>query len=117
LSIAIGSPNRIGADGMALWYVKDRAQAGPVYGGPDKWEGLGIFFDTFDNDNKVMFTVKNDFASAITQLFMLCTMMALFRLILVQTANNMLSVRALHRSDKSTQTPKTNGPSLKCLTD
>lgn len=37
-------------DGMALWLTKQRAQQGPVFGSADKFEGLGIFFDTYKNN-------------------------------------------------------------------
>lgn len=44
---------RIGADGLAFWYVQDKGDYnGNVFGSSDKWNGLGIFFDSFDNDNK-----------------------------------------------------------------
>lgn len=44
---------RIGADGLAFWYSETKgAYDGPVFGSSDKWVGLGIFFDSFDNDNK-----------------------------------------------------------------
>ncbi|KAJ9593985.1 hypothetical protein L9F63_014626, partial [Diploptera punctata] len=44
---------RIGADGLAFWYTENKgAYDGPVFGSSDKWVGLGIFFDSFDNDNK-----------------------------------------------------------------
>lgn len=44
---------RIGADGLAFWYVENKgAYDGPVFGSSDKWVGLGLFFDSFDNDNK-----------------------------------------------------------------
>lgn len=44
---------RIGADGLAFWYTQNKgAYDGIVYGSSDKWVGLGIFFDSFDNDNK-----------------------------------------------------------------
>jgi len=43
---------RIGADGLALWYTTDRMEDGPVFGSKDKWNGLGVLFDSFDNDNK-----------------------------------------------------------------
>ena len=35
---------------MALWITKQRATAGPVFGSVDKFEGLGIFFDTYKNN-------------------------------------------------------------------
>jgi len=43
---------RIGADGLAFWYTDEPGQDGPVFGSSDRWRGLGIFFDSFDNDNK-----------------------------------------------------------------
>ncbi|XP_046403446.1 protein ERGIC-53 [Ischnura elegans] len=44
---------RIGADGLAFWYTADKGNYdGKVFGSSDKWVGLGIFFDSFDNDNK-----------------------------------------------------------------
>ena len=35
---------------MALWLTKQRAIGGPVFGSTDKFEGLGIFFDTYKNN-------------------------------------------------------------------
>ena len=38
---------------QAFWYVENKgAYDGPVFGSSDKWVGLGVFFDSFDNDNK-----------------------------------------------------------------
>lgn len=34
---------------MAIWLTKQRATKGPVFGFVDKFEGLGIFFDTYKN--------------------------------------------------------------------
>jgi len=36
-------------DGMAIWLTTTRAQPGPVFGSIDKFEGLGLFIDTFPN--------------------------------------------------------------------
>ncbi|CAB4378169.1 hypothetical protein RhiirA1_409752 [Rhizophagus irregularis] len=36
-------------DGMAVWFTSERAKVGPVFGFIDKFEGLGIFFDTYAN--------------------------------------------------------------------
>ncbi|KAF1988060.1 hypothetical protein K402DRAFT_453232 [Aulographum hederae CBS 113979] len=44
-----GSGNLYG-DGFALWVTKERAQQGSVFGFKDKFEGLGIFFDTYKNN-------------------------------------------------------------------
>lgn len=37
-------------DGMAMWLTKQRASPGIVFGHTDKFEGLGIFFDTYKNN-------------------------------------------------------------------
>lgn len=34
---------------MALWITKQRAETGTVFGFTDKFEGLGIFIDTYKN--------------------------------------------------------------------
>ncbi|EPQ55311.1 hypothetical protein GLOTRDRAFT_76675 [Gloeophyllum trabeum ATCC 11539] len=44
-----GESNHLFGDGMAVWLTKDRAQPGPVFGSIDKFEGLGIFLDTYAN--------------------------------------------------------------------
>lgn len=44
-----------GGEGLAFWYARNLGQAGPVYGGPNKWHGLGIFIDTNSGtDQRVM---------------------------------------------------------------
>jgi len=44
---------RIGADGLAFWFTQNKGDYdGEVFGSSDKWVGLGVFFDSFDNDNK-----------------------------------------------------------------
>lgn len=42
-----------GTEGTALWYTKERATSGPVFGSKDRWTGLGIFLDSHDDDHKV----------------------------------------------------------------
>ncbi|XP_068927291.1 protein ERGIC-53-like [Petaurus breviceps papuanus] len=54
---------RLGAEGMAVWYARDRGQTGPALGGPAVWDGIGILFDSFDNDdqnNPVIQVLAND---------------------------------------------------------
>ncbi|KAL6058423.1 Protein ERGIC-53 [Balamuthia mandrillaris] len=41
-----------GADGLGIWYVADTKQVGPAMGNADKWKGLGVILDSFDNDGK-----------------------------------------------------------------
>lgn len=53
LVFRITGRGRIGADGLAFWYTSAKgAYNGTVFGSSDQWQGLGIFFDSFDNDNK-----------------------------------------------------------------
>ncbi|XP_015675280.1 protein ERGIC-53 [Protobothrops mucrosquamatus] len=44
---------RVGADGLAIWYTEGQGLEGPVFGAADNWNGVGIFFDSFDNDAKL----------------------------------------------------------------
>lgn len=49
----VSGRGRIGADGLALWYTSQKGEYnGDVFGSSDSWNGLGVFFDSFDNDNK-----------------------------------------------------------------
>ncbi|XP_315413.4 protein ERGIC-53 [Anopheles gambiae] len=49
----VSGRGRIGADGLAFWYTAEKGSyLGDVFGSSDQWVGLGIFFDSFDNDNK-----------------------------------------------------------------
>ncbi|XP_030048857.1 protein ERGIC-53 isoform X2 [Microcaecilia unicolor] len=55
---------RIGADGLAIWYTSHQGLDGNVFGAADSWNGVGIFFDSFDNDGKknnpVIVVIGND---------------------------------------------------------
>lgn len=46
----ISGKNQLYGDGFAMWITRQRAQSGTVFGGPDKFEGLGIFVDTYKNN-------------------------------------------------------------------
>lgn len=54
--IRISGRGKIGADGMAVWYTTEgaptQADIVPIYGARDKWNGLGIILDSFDNNSK-----------------------------------------------------------------
>ncbi|KAL1915248.1 uncharacterized protein VTP21DRAFT_7524 [Calcarisporiella thermophila] len=47
-----GKGGHLYGDGFAVFLTKQRAQIGPVFGFMDKFEGLGIFFDTYKNSHK-----------------------------------------------------------------
>ena len=53
VTMKISGRNRIGADGMAIWYTEQIGSEGNVFGSNDYWKGLGIFLDSFDNDGQV----------------------------------------------------------------
>lgn len=53
ISFRISGRGRVGADGLAFWFTSEKGDYnGNVFGSSDRWNGLGIFFDSFDNDNK-----------------------------------------------------------------
>ncbi|KNC96134.1 uncharacterized protein SPPG_08521 [Spizellomyces punctatus DAOM BR117] len=47
-SFSVTGRGYIGGEGFAFWYTSRPMQIGPMYGSEDKWEGLGIVFDTAD---------------------------------------------------------------------
>ncbi|RQM06064.1 hypothetical protein DH86_00002374 [Scytalidium sp. 3C] len=46
----IHGSHHLHGDGMAIWLTKQRATPGPVFGSTDRFEGLGIFIDTYKNN-------------------------------------------------------------------
>ncbi|KAJ6086192.1 hypothetical protein N7486_010473 [Penicillium sp. IBT 16267x] len=50
LEFEIHGTGNLHGDGFALWLTKQRATQGPVFGSTDRFEGLGIFFDTYKNN-------------------------------------------------------------------
>nr|CAG4645582.1 EOG090X07L3 [Lynceus sp. MCZ IZ 141354] len=46
-----GKGKELFGDGLAIWYTKDRMEAGPVFGSKDYFHGLGIILDTYSNHN------------------------------------------------------------------
>ncbi|XP_015918177.1 protein ERGIC-53 [Parasteatoda tepidariorum] len=48
----VNGRGRLGADGFAFWYTDNKGVEGPVFGSNDHWNGLGVFFDSFDNDGR-----------------------------------------------------------------
>lgn len=47
---SIAGKGNLHGDGFALWVTKERARPGPVFGHADRFEGLGLFFDTYKNN-------------------------------------------------------------------
>ncbi|KAJ4356492.1 uncharacterized protein N0V89_004526 [Didymosphaeria variabile] len=46
----ISGQGNLYGDGFAMWLTKQRASPGNVFGAADKFEGLGVFFDTYKNN-------------------------------------------------------------------
>lgn len=46
-------PSRLSLIQQAVWFTAEQGLDGPVYGAADQWNGIGVFFDSFDNDGKV----------------------------------------------------------------
>ena len=46
-----GQGKTLFGDGFAVWYTKERGEAGPVLGNRDYFTGLGVFLDTYSNHN------------------------------------------------------------------
>ncbi|XP_077593288.1 lectin, mannose-binding 2-like a isoform X2 [Stigmatopora nigra] len=44
----------LNGDGLAIWYTKERMQSGPVFGNKDNFTGLGVFVDTYPNEEKLL---------------------------------------------------------------
>ncbi|KAK7096012.1 protein ERGIC-53-like isoform X2 [Littorina saxatilis] len=52
VAVRVTGRGRIGADGMAIWFTEQKGTEGNVFGSNDQWKGLGVFLDSFDNDNQ-----------------------------------------------------------------
>ena len=52
LEFKISGEGRVGADGLAFWYARDRMVEGDAFGSKATWTGLAVIVDTFDNDKK-----------------------------------------------------------------
>uniref|UniRef100_A0AAX7UDN3 L-type lectin-like domain-containing protein n=1 Tax=Astatotilapia calliptera TaxID=8154 RepID=A0AAX7UDN3_ASTCA len=52
VTFRVSGRGRMGADGLAVWFTSTQGLEGPVYGAADQWNGIGVFFDSFDNDGK-----------------------------------------------------------------
>lgn len=50
MEFSIAGKGNLHGDGFAMWITKERAQPGDVFGHTDRFEGLGVFFDTYKNN-------------------------------------------------------------------
>jgi len=50
VDLKISGTGNLYGDGMAMWVTKSKGEMGTVFGMKDKFEGLGLFFDTYKNN-------------------------------------------------------------------
>uniref|UniRef100_H3CUF4 Lectin, mannose-binding 2-like a n=1 Tax=Tetraodon nigroviridis TaxID=99883 RepID=H3CUF4_TETNG len=56
-------------DGLAIWYSKERMQKGPVFGNMDNFTGLGVFVDTYPNEEKHLEAQKKRYTPRTQRIF------------------------------------------------
>ncbi|RKP14450.1 the carbohydrate recognition domain of complex with Mcfd2 [Piptocephalis cylindrospora] len=49
LQLRVDGRDEIGGEGMAFWYTRGRGVTGQILGNGDKWDGLMVGFDSYDN--------------------------------------------------------------------
>ncbi|XP_053709617.1 lectin, mannose-binding 2-like a [Synchiropus splendidus] len=59
----------LNGDGLAIWYTKERMQKGPVFGNMDNFTGLGVFVDTYPNEEKHLETQKKRYTPRTQRIF------------------------------------------------
>ncbi|TNN81161.1 VIP36-like protein [Liparis tanakae] len=59
----------LNGDGLAIWYTKERVQKGPVFGNMDNFTGLGVFVDTYPNEEKHLEAQKKRYTPRTQRIF------------------------------------------------
>ncbi|KAL4609450.1 VIP36-like protein isoform X2 [Arapaima gigas] len=59
----------LNGDGLAVWYTKERMQTGPVFGNKDNFTGLGVFVDTYPNEEKHLEAQKRRYTPRTQRIF------------------------------------------------
>ncbi|XP_004712094.2 protein ERGIC-53-like [Echinops telfairi] len=52
MHIRVTGPGRRGAQGLALWYTRDRGHVGSILEGPASWDGIKVLFDSSVGDTQ-----------------------------------------------------------------
>ncbi|XP_069910764.1 protein ERGIC-53-like isoform X5 [Oryctolagus cuniculus] len=52
VQLRVTGPGRRGAQGVAVWYTRERGRVGSVLGGPASWDGIGILLDSSAGDTQ-----------------------------------------------------------------
>lgn len=45
---------------QAIWFTETAGIEGPAFGNTNTWKGLGVFLDSFDNDQQVCWVTSCD---------------------------------------------------------
>ncbi|KAJ0013090.1 hypothetical protein NQD34_017424 [Periophthalmus magnuspinnatus] len=59
----------LNGDGLAVWYTKERMHKGPVFGNMDNFTGLGVFVDTYPNEEKHLEAQKKRYTPRTERIF------------------------------------------------
>ncbi|XP_042250918.1 lectin, mannose-binding 2-like a isoform X1 [Thunnus maccoyii] len=59
----------LNGDGLAIWYTKERMRKGPVFGNVDNFTGLGVFVDTYPNEEKHIEAQKKRYTPRTQRIF------------------------------------------------
>jgi len=51
VKLRINGVSQLGADGLAFWYTRESSLKGTFFGFVEKFTGLGVVIDTYDNDD------------------------------------------------------------------
>ncbi|PFX22367.1 protein ERGIC-53-like [Stylophora pistillata] len=52
VALKVTGRGRLGGDGVAIWFTETAGTEGPAFGNINTWKGLGVFLDSFDNDQQ-----------------------------------------------------------------
>jgi hypothetical protein len=52
IGFKVSGARYLGGDGFAFWYTEKRNTMGTTFGNDQTFVGLGVLFDSYDNDNR-----------------------------------------------------------------
>lgn len=76
-----------------MWLTKQRMSEGPVFGSVDKFEGLGVFFDTYDNERAHVSLLKFEKDDKISKYIISVTLSLMLWLCLVMVCNHTTTIK------------------------
>ncbi|XP_078717982.1 protein ERGIC-53-like [Lampetra fluviatilis] len=69
VQLRVAGRGRAGGHGLAIWFAEEAGALGPVFGGPETWNGVGVILDSRDSqgDLPMVFVVANNGSVAFAQ--------------------------------------------------